>query len=97
MCKVKSGTQIKNQQDIQNLVVGIIFRQRVAYRIDDILNIVLYHTKNSQYCVSEEDLYYNISDTLDMLCTRNRIRCKNGVYTPMPFKALSTQHNIFCN
>ena len=28
MCKVKSGAKIKNQQDVQNLVIGIIFRQR---------------------------------------------------------------------
>lgn len=97
MCKVKSGTQIKNRQDIQNLVIGIIFRQRMAYRIDDILNIVLYYTGNSQYSISEEDLYDNIADTLDMLCVRNRIKCKNGVYTPMPFKALSTQYQIVNN
>ncbi len=97
MCKVKSGSQIKNQQDIQNLIVGIIFRQRAPYQIDDILNIVLYYTKNSQYNISEDDLYYTISDTLDMLCVRNRVKCKNGVYTPLPFKVLSTQYHIIYN
>ncbi len=91
MCKVKSGTQIKNQQDIQNLVIGIIFRQYKPYQLDDVLNIALYYTKKSKYKISEDDLYYIIYDTLDMLCIRNRIKCKNGVYTSLPFKVLSTK------
>ena len=91
MCKVKSGAQIKNQQDVQNLIVGIIFRQTGTYQIDDILNIVLYYMKDSPYNISEDDLYYIISDTLDMLYIRNRIKCKNGVYTSSPFKFISLQ------
>ena len=94
MCKVKSGVQIKNQQDVQNLVIGIIFRQRMPYRIHDILNIVLYYTKNSQYNISEDDLYYTISDTLDMLYDRNRIKCENGIYTPLPLKVIPSQYHL---
>jgi hypothetical protein len=97
MCKVKSGVQIKNRQDIQNLVIGIIFRQRATYRIENILDIVSYYTRDSQYEVSEDDLYYIISETLDMLYIRNRVKCKNGVYSPLPLKVLFMQHQIACN
>jgi pantothenate kinase-related protein Tda10 len=92
MCKVKSGAKIKNQQDVQNLVIGIIFRQRAAYQIDNILSIVLYYMKNSQYEISVDDLYDTIADTLDMLRVRNRVKCRNGIYTPLPLKVLSMHH-----
>ena len=92
MCKVKSGAKIKNQQDVQNLVIGIIFRQRAAYQIDNILSIVLYYMKNSQYEISVDDLYDTIADTLDMLRVRNRVKCRNGIYTPLPLKVLYMHH-----
>lgn len=97
MCKVRSGAKIRNQQDVQNLVTGIIFRQRGAYRINDILKIVLPYMKGSQYKISEDDLYCIIADTLDMLCIRSRIKCKNGIYSPLPFKVISTRHQIAYN
>lgn len=35
MCRVNSGNSINNQQDLQNLVIGIIFRQKshLAWKI----------------------------------------------------------------
>ena len=69
----------------------------MAYRIDDILNIVLYYMKDSQYEIPADDLYDTIADTLDMLYIRNRIKCRNGVYAPLPFKVLSTHHQVAYN
>lgn len=97
MCNVKSGVQIKNRQDVQNLIIGIIFRQTAPYKIDDIINIVVHCMKNSLYHVSEDDLYYIVSDTLDMLYIRNRIKCKNGVYSSLPFKIITSQPQIVYN
>lgn len=97
MCNVKSGVLIKNRQDVQNLIVAIIFRQTETYRIDDIFNIVLYNMNNSPYNISEDDLYYIISDTLDMLYIRNKIKCNNGVYTSLPFKVISLRPQIAYN
>ncbi len=92
MCKVKSGAQIENRQDIQNLIIGIIFRQCKPYRIEDILDIVLYYTKNSHYKIDEEELYCLISDSLDMLYVRNKVKCTNGVYTPQHLKVIYAQY-----
>lgn len=88
MCKVKSGIQIQNRQDVQNLVIGIIFRQCIPYKMDELLDTISFYMKDSQYNISEEDLYYMVSDSLDMLCIRNRIKCQDGVYTSQPYKAI---------
>lgn len=92
MCKVNSGEQIQNRQDVQNLVTAIIFRQSGEYRIDDIVKIVSHYMKGSRCEISDDNLYYIILDTLDMLYIRNRIKCRHGIYAPLPLKVLSAQY-----
>lgn len=86
MCKINPGSQIKNQQDVQNLVIATLFRQEQEYYIDDILNIVQQYMTGSPVKIQKDNLYSIILDNLDILYIRNKVKCKNGCYTPQPLK-----------
>lgn len=86
MCKINSGASIKNRQDVQNLVIATIFRQEKAYYIENILNLVQQHMIGSSVDIQKEDLYSIILDNLDILYIKNKVKCKNGCYTPQPLK-----------
>ena len=49
MCKVKSGVLITNKEDVQNMIIGIIFRQQKKYRliVDENLDIL---SRNGAIC-----------------------------------------------
>lgn len=86
MCKINPGAQIKNQQDVQNLIIATLFRQEQEYYIDDILNIVQRYMTGSPVKIQKDNLYSIILDNLDILYIRNKVKCKNGCYTPQPMK-----------
>lgn len=86
MCKINSGASIKNRQDVQNLVIATIFRQEKEYYIESILNLVQQHMIGSSVDIQKDDLYSIILDNLDILYIRNKVKCKNGCYTPQPLK-----------
>lgn len=89
MCKVKSGALVENYQDVQNLVIGILNRQEKYYHIENIIYLVQKYLKGSSVEIQEEQLKQIISNNLDMLYIRNRVKCKNGCYIPQPLKYYS--------
>lgn len=86
MCRVKSGALVKNYQDVQNLVIGILNRQQKYYQVENIVYLVQKHLKGSSVKIQEDQLKQIICNNLDMLYIRNRVRCKNGCYIPQPLK-----------
>ena len=40
MCRIKYGKAISNNEDVRNLITGIILRQRKEYYKDNIVNVV---------------------------------------------------------
>lgn len=86
MCKINPGSQIKNRQDVQNLVIATLFRQEHEYYIEDILKIVQRYMIGSPVKIQKDNLYSIILDNLDILYIRNKVKCKNGCYTPQPMK-----------
>lgn len=91
MCRVGSGASIKNRQDLQNLVIGIINRQQQYYRVEDILDLVQYYLEGSSINLSVEQLRKIITDNLDMLYIRNRVKCINGCYIPQPLNQICNE------
>lgn len=86
MCKINSGVQIKDQQDVQNLIIATLFRQEQDYYIENILETVQRYMIGSPVKIQIDDLYSMILDNLDFLYIRNKVKCKNGCYTPQPLK-----------
>lgn len=87
MCKVKSGALIKNAEDVQNLVVGVINRQEERYCKEQILVMVRHYMRGSSLSLSNDYLKEIISVNLDILYRSNFVECRNGYYIPK---------NIFC-
>lgn len=88
MCKVNSGVLIKNGQDVQNLVIGIIFRQQDKYKPRNIIEIVQYYMKGSAFSIDESALQEIILENLNLLCRNDKIQCKNGYFIPRAFNRL---------
>lgn len=82
MCKVKSGILIKNKNDVQNLIIAIINRQKDIYRKEIIYNMVEYHFRESEVDLSREMLRIMIDENLMFLYRKGFINCQNGYYSP---------------
>lgn len=83
MCKVKSGVNLKNEADLQNMVIGIMLRQRSKYVEQDILDAVNYHCRNADFDIDQWIIKKFVNDNLNFLMRTNRVRCIDGVYTPL--------------
>lgn len=83
MCKVKSGVNIKNKSDLQNMIIGIILRQSKQYNEREIYKAVMYHSKNAQIAINSDYVKNMINDNLDFLIRCKKVSCMDGVYTPL--------------
>lgn len=81
MCKVKYGAALKNESDVQNLIIGIIFRQQSFYRKDDIFNTVTKYIQGSSMVLDKLSIKKMVQDNLDLLVRFDRIKCIDGVYS----------------
>jgi len=81
MCKVKSGSNLETESDVQNLITGIILRQQQTYRQSDILRAVEYHCDGNRI-VSQSKVKEMISDTLRLFFEYRMVDCVDGQYMP---------------
>lgn len=93
MCRVKSGINIKNKNDLQNMVIGIILRQKDKYLEQDIINAVTYFSSNSTMEIDSFLIKNIVKDNLDFLLRTKRLFCMDGVYTPLRIEQF--QKNAF--
>ena len=49
MANVKHNEDVKNKQDLQNLVTGIIFRQCKSFKKYDVIQTINYYLKGSEF------------------------------------------------
>ena len=68
MCKIKSGENIKNEQDLKNLITGLIFRQDKDFDEERILNLLEMHTMGSPLNVTKDRKMQLIGNALDIFC-----------------------------
>lgn len=82
MANVKHNEDVKNEQDLQNLVIGIIFRQDKPYKRNTIVRIVNHYLRRSVFQGDTKLIRQHVNDTLDLLLLRDKVRCINGLYYP---------------
>lgn len=80
MCKVKSGRAISNNEDIRNLITGVILRQRNEYGRDQILSTVMYYLNGANMAVDYIDVSKLVDNGLDVLGRSGEVSCWNGLY-----------------
>lgn len=82
MCKVKSGVLITNKEDVQNMVIGIIFRQQEKYRKEQILESTKNYFRGSTLKINHNTLLEIVEDNLAILSRNGTICCCDGNYMP---------------
>ena len=80
MAKVKYGSEIKTEADLQNLITGLIFRSK-SYTLTDMVNLVSRYSKGTEMVLSERKLTSMVEDTLDLFQREELVSCENGQYT----------------
>lgn len=69
MCKVKTGSDVKREPDLQNLITHVILCQTGDFTLTDVINEVTAKLKNSVYLQSSKSARINIlcKRTLDLM------------------------------
>jgi len=83
MCRINTKSNIVNQGDINNLVVGIINRQCAPFNEDKIKDIVLYHSTGAKISISVSEIEALIKTRLDTLVRNDFVTYKRGQYYPI--------------
>jgi len=79
MANVKHNQDVKNEQDLQNLVIGIIFRMDKPFTEEKIVSLVNRYLKGSIFYKNNPLIKQHVSDSLDLLQNWDKMRRRNGV------------------
>ena len=82
MANVLHYENVKNEQDLQNLVIGIIFRMDKPYKNDNIVILVNRYLRRSVFQGNTELIRQHVNDSLDLVQLHDKVRCINGTYYP---------------
>lgn len=84
MCCVKTGDDIKCVQDVQNLITGVILRQRHTFNREYLLKATKFYMpqdeKVAASIASDDDISEMIDETLAILHSNGFVVCIDGKY-----------------
>lgn len=81
---IKTNQEIKNMQDVSNLITSIILRQIDVYTDNDVFDIASYWLVGTPLNISVHMLSKMIGSALDVMQRNALIVCKDGVYRTIP-------------
>jgi len=82
MCKLEYGEDIRNPEDVRNLINGVIFRQEEPYTEQDILSQIDECLVGSQVPISPGKRREMTESALSIFQLAGDLTLRNGVYTP---------------
>lgn len=82
MCKVKTGSAVYDLQDVQNLVTGIVFRQMIEFRREDLLLAVRKYMQGSPVENQHHKIEHIVDSTLSICVYNNWLTCRRDTYVP---------------
>lgn len=96
MCKVKTGAEVCNWQDVQNLVTGIIFRQIGGFQRDDLIFAVNHYLNGSPMQNYNSKVENVIDSTLSLCVCSDWLLRQGNTYSPdkIPFLGPASQFKI---
>lgn len=80
MCKIKSGENVKNEQDLENLITGLILRQENEFQEKRIYDLLEMYSKGSPLNISMDRKMQLIGNALDIFCRYGDVICRDGIY-----------------
>lgn len=72
---IRTGTEIKNKQDLRNLIVSIILRQKKEYKPLDIIETTKRYLSNTGFEHSNDVLNELTNDILDIFRRNEIVKC----------------------
>lgn len=82
MAEVRHNEDVKNEQDLQNLVIGILFRQEEPYKDKAIVEAVNYWLKGSKFYNNLELIEQKVEENLDLLERIDKVAFCYGICYP---------------
>ena len=82
MCKFEYGEDIRNPEDVRNLINGVIFRQEEPYTEQDILSQIDKYLVGSRVPISPSKRREMTESALSIFQLAGDLTLRNGVYTP---------------
>ena len=79
---IRKNSEIRNEQDVQNLVTSIILRQTKSFVPEIIEGIVKFYLRDSEFYHSYKLISKLVDETLDLFQRRNLVARYNGVFYP---------------
>jgi hypothetical protein len=80
MCKIKTGNQITEMHDIQNLITAYILRSKQPYSISSLTNQVMIACRGSKLPITEYQIKTMVQDTTIALLRTKYISSNSGNY-----------------
>lgn len=87
MCRIKTGAQITELSDIQNLVTACILRAQQPYTIADLSQKVLLSCRGSVFPISDDQVIDLVRDTTTALLRSKYISANAGHYFARPISS----------
>lgn len=79
---IKTNNEVKNQEDVKNLIASIIFRQTKSFTTGQIQKTVNFYLRNSEFYCKYKTIKKLVDYALDV-CQRNDVVvCCAGRYYP---------------
>lgn len=81
MANVKHNEDVKNEQDLQNLVTGIILQMNKDFTAERIKKLVNRNLKGSEFYNNLSLIAEYVTNTLDILQNSGVLLCNNEIYS----------------
>lgn len=90
MANTKSGANIREEYDVQNIVTAVILSAECPLTADEITERVMERCEGSTYPMTREAIYEMVGDTLTALQRVRACTCHNGKYYAYPSMGIAT-------
>lgn len=87
MCRIKSGTQIEEIYDVQNIVTACILRSSRPYSIPELSKTVKAKCEGSSIDITDAQIERLVNDTTMAFQRINLITAYNGQYYAYPVES----------
>ncbi len=79
---IRKNHEIRNEQDVQNLVTAIINRQTKPFVPEIIEGIVRFYLRDSEFYHSYNLINKLVDETLNLFQRQDLVACYNGTFYP---------------
>lgn len=84
MCRIKTGTEITQMHEVQNLVTAYILRSKTPYTISNLTDRVFHSCAGSSLLISETQIREMVKETTLALLRAKYITSNAGYYYACP-------------